>query len=307
MEKLFKGCLEVNKGKLGYFGVRFLEKQLSYLKKMGKHYEIRSLCGASIYLEFINKNKEIEIKFNANNYARENFCVDIYKNDIFLESKYFGKNIQSGVLKIKDIILGNKYTVFFPNTCSWYIEEIKGEIEASCEKTSKRVLILGDSISQGMETLNPSITYVNLLRKIKKWNILNQGVGGMEFESLVLEKMKKFNPELIIVALGTNDVLKNDNIEIKFKEIEEYFEKIKEIYRTQEIVIITPIPILNEKYKENYEKIQQKLKKIGLKNKYKIINGEELIIKNKKFYYDKEIHPNELGFTTMALNLINKL
>lgn len=67
------------------------------------------------------------------------------------------------------------------------------------------------------------------------------------------------------------------------------------------------IPILNEKYKENYEKIQQKLKKVGLKNKYKIINGEELIIKNKKFYYDKEIHPNELGFTTMALNLINKL
>lgn len=307
MKKIFKGCLDVKKNSLGYFGVRFSETQLKYFKNLGEHYEIRSLCGASIYLEFINKSNKIQIKFNANNYARNNFSIDIYKNDSFLENKYYGKNIKNGVITIMDEEVGNKYEIYFPNTCSWYIEELEGKVEEIKVENLKKVLVLGDSISQGMETLNPSITYVNLLKKIKKWNILNQSIGGLEFDSKTIEKIKNFNPELIIIALGTNDILKTIEIEKKYKEIEKYINKIKILYKMKEIVIITPIPILNKKYEKNNIKLQEKLNEIGIKNNYKVIFGKELIIKDKKFYFDKEIHPNELGFTMMSLNLVNKL
>lgn len=307
MKAIFKGCIGVKKNNLGHYGVRFSESQLRYLKSLGEHFEIRSLCGASVYLEFINESEMIEIKFNANNYSRENFAVDIYRNDKFLETRYFGKSIKSGILKIEDRELNNRYKLHFPNTCSWYIEELNGEIkEVETEKT-KKVLLLGDSISQGMETIKPSITYINLLARMKKWDLLNQGVGGLEFDSTTIEKLDEFDPELILIALGTNDVLKNPKVEEKFAEIEKYLEKIKKVYEGKEVVIITPIPIINEEFKENYEKIQVKLKELGLKNNFRVIDGENLIIRSKDYYFDQEIHPNELGFTTMALNLINTI
>lgn len=74
---------------------------------------------------------------------------------------------------------------------------------------NEKVLWLGDSITQGYGPLRSSCTYVSVANRILNYDIINQGIGGYIYDKNSLMKMEGYEPDKIIVALGTNQYKDN--------------------------------------------------------------------------------------------------
>lgn len=69
----------------------------------------------------------------------------------------------------------------------------------------QRMLVLGDSISQGMDCPGPSATWPSLVSQRLGLECLNQGIGGHRFSAAYVDAQAIRDPLLVTVAYGTND------------------------------------------------------------------------------------------------------
>ncbi len=180
------------------------------------------------------------------------------------------------------------------------------EVNASVEAIERgtKVLWLGDSITQGFGPLRSSCTYVSVANRLLGYDIINQGIGGYVYDKKSLMKMPGYNPEKIIVSLGTNQYGTET-----MTDIEEYYETLIGIYGTEiPILCITPIwrgdnmegvPTLI-KFCEKLVEICKRYKNI------KIVDGFSLVPHLSEYYLDN-LHPNCLGAEIYGRNLVRAI
>ena len=97
------------------------------------------------------------------------------------------------------------------------------EVNAAVERPKKgeKVLWLGDSITQGYGPLRSSMTYVSVANRALNYDVINQGIGGYVYDKKSLMRMDGYQPDKIIVALGTNQFWVET-----MKDVEEYYETL---------------------------------------------------------------------------------
>ena len=166
-------------------------------------------------------------------------------------------------------------------------------------KTTK-VLWLGDSITQGYGPLRSSETYVSIANRTLNWDIINQGIGGYIYDKNSLMMMPGFDPDKIVVALGTNQYGDGPAA------VEEYYKTLIDIYGTEKpILCISPIwrgdhldelPVFYG-FCENVKEIAGRYPNI------KVIDGLDLVPHLEEYFLDN-LHPNCLGTETYAANLV---
>ncbi|MBR4428283.1 MAG: SGNH/GDSL hydrolase family protein, partial [Clostridia bacterium] len=170
-------------------------------------------------------------------------------------------------------------------------------------KTAK-VLWLGDSITQGFGPLRSSCTYVSVANRLLNYDVINQGIGGYVYDKNSLMKMEGYDPDKLIVALGTNQFGTKS-----MKDVEEYYETLTGIYGAEKPVLcITPLwrgdvpnglPTL-ARFCENVKAIAGKYKNV------KIADGFKLVPHLPEYYLDK-LHPNCLGAEVYGRNLADTI
>ena len=166
-----------------------------------------------------------------------------------------------------------------------------------------KVLWLGDSITQGYGPLRSSETYVSIANRELNWDIINQGIGGYIYDKKSLMKMPGYDPDKIVVALGTNQY--GDGPEA----VEEYYETLTGIYGTEKpILCISPIW-----RGDNIEALPvfyafcEKVRAIaGRYPNITVIDGLSLVPHLEEYYLDN-LHPNCLGTETYAANLVKAI
>ena len=176
-------------------------------------------------------------------------------------------------------------------------------LNAAAERPAKneKVLWLGDSITQGYGPLRSGQTYVSVANRLLNYDIINQGIGGYIYDKNSLMKMEGYQPDKIIVALGTNQY--GDET---MERVEEYYETLTEIYGN-EIPILCISPIWRGDQPEGYEKFVyfcENIKKIaGSYKNVTVVDGFTLVPHLKEYYLDN-LHPNCLGTETYGRNLV---
>ena len=234
--------------------------------------------------------------------------IDIVVNSIHMKTI----KAKNGKLRIK-IKNPNHETkevrIYFPTIEGISVKDITilGEVSQLPER--KRMLCLGDSITQGMISGGPSLNYVALLADYLQMDALNQGVGGYHFCKDSLNGLEKLEqPNLITVAYGTNDWAAKPDITTIANDIEDYFAKLYGLFSQVMIFVITPIwradyedPVPCQ---EPIEKIAQIIHEVCKKysNIY-VIDGETLIDHDESRFADCFLHPNSTGFAQMARKL----
>jgi lysophospholipase L1-like esterase len=171
-------------------------------------------------------------------------------------------------------------------------------------KKNEKVLWLGDSITQGFGPLRSGQTYVSVANRLLGYDIINQGIGGYVYDKKSLMKMEGYDPDKIIVALGTNQYGAET-----MKDVEEYYETLTGIYGNDiPVLCITPIwrgdnpegiPTLI-RFCDNIKKIA-----CGYKN-VKIVDGFTLVPHLSEYYLDN-LHPNGLGAEVYGRNLVEAI
>lgn len=170
------------------------------------------------------------------------------------------------------------------------------------------MLLLGDSIWQGICTYHPSCSIANLLAHKMDAQIVNQSVGGARFVPELLEKLD-FEPDNILVALGANDAFAGDGA--YEQTIPAYFTRLQELYPDTPITAITPIFCIalktDKALTERFETVRALIKVEGEKHGVRVIDGDPLVPHTAKFFNEDGTHPNDLGFMQYALNLSSLL
>jgi len=187
--------------------------------------------------------------------------------------------------------------------------EIEDGAIAKRHAFDKKILFIGDSITQGWNSVYDTMSYAYQTSEKLNAESIIQGTGGAMYNVNTFDKVEGFNPDIVIVAYGTNDSNHVNTLEELAKNCRDYLVEVKKAYSTSKIFVITPIyRITNDEIKPYGDvklagkQIQAVAESLGLE----VVDGQKMIPHFETFMADN-VHPNALGFSVYANNLTNVL
>ena len=194
--------------------------------------------------------------------------------------------------------------IYLPADATLLIRNFEIDSKAERPVKNEKVLWLGDSITQGFGPLRSAQTYVSVANRLLNYDIINQGIGGYVYDKKSLLKMPGYTPDIIIVALGTNQYGSET-----MKDVEEYYETLMSVYGN-EIPVLCISPLWRGDKPEDsaiFQRFCDNVKKIaGSYKNVKVIDGFKLVPHLSEYYLDN-LHPNILGTETYGRNLVEEI
>ncbi len=170
-----------------------------------------------------------------------------------------------------------------------------------------KLLFIGDSITQGWNSKYDCLSYAYQTSFYFNAESVIQGVGGGRFLPQTFAKAD-FDPDAVIMAYGTNDFSDCPTAEEAMSQAEEYMTLVKQAYPNAKLFCITPIYRFDEQNKPmgTLDDYRKALSEIAEDIGYFVIDGYTLVPHHMDFFADA-VHPNDLGFSLYAKNLIEQL
>lgn len=314
-KKLFHACIDVEKTEKGYLAKRFTKKQYEVYKT--KPWCIYPHCTTGVYMEFVTDAEEISFDYSFSCLFFPEVVFDIFENGIYMDFIREPDGSPSGRVVYKKKTEGSVcIKIYLPYNGETHISNIFfGNFKTTKDKRERKLLVYGDSISQGLMGMHPYMSYVPLVADTIKADYLNLSVGGDLFDPEMLDHQLPFKPTVVIIALGANDLFFNGKYKSIKKNIEDFFMKLREIYPDIPINVITPIwqtdleRFDTEEERQRYAlfmKIYKKVIKESQKANCNTIKGLE-IMPHVPAYFKDHAHPNDFGFLQYALNVLREL
>ena len=168
----------------------------------------------------------------------------------------------------------------------------------------EKVLWLGDSITQGYGPLRSSQTYVSVANRLLNYDIINQGIGGYVYDKKSLLKMDGYQPQKLIVALGTNQYGTES-----MQDIAEYYPRLFELYG-KDIPTLAITPLWRGDNPDGIPRLVtfcEALKEILSRYaNIRVVDGFTLVPHLPEYFLDN-LHPNCLGAEVYGRNLVQKI
>ncbi len=202
-------------------------------------------------------------------------------------------------------------TVYFP--CLAQIElaglELDGATKVEPVKRPRRLLCLGDSITQGYDTRYPSLAYTNQLADLLNAEVVNKAIGGDRFNPRLAALPDAGKFDLIITGYGTNDWRHHTREKLQ-NDSREFFVNLRRSYPGVPIVAVLPI------WRSNWDLVTEVgtfadaariiRESAGAIDNITVVDGTKLTPRIMNFYSDG-LHPNEFGFMFYTRNLFAAL
>ncbi|MBE6591805.1 MAG: SGNH/GDSL hydrolase family protein [Ruminococcaceae bacterium] len=303
-KELFKyahGCVDISEEKGAVRLLRFEKEQLDYYRD-NKIYLERALSSASVFLELFTDAESVSLTVTIDNLCSFD-TVDIVVDGVLIHSVPYSGN---GELKIeKELSEGKKnLRIILPLYASVLFTDLElgnASFAEAVEAKGKRVLFLGDSITQGNGASTSCCSYVWTLTHLYGFNTLNQGIGGYCYDPKI-PLPKSFSPELIFVAYGTNGYKSS-----RFTEkVKGFYEVMKQRYPDIPIIAISPIYRVdpgNEKLCEVHGIIKEAARDI---KSFRLIDGLKAVPHLDTFFADTA-HPARHGHLFFASRIASEL
>ncbi|MBO5702517.1 MAG: SGNH/GDSL hydrolase family protein [Clostridia bacterium] len=223
--------------------------------------------------------------------------------------EYLIDGVYQGTVKDSRIDLAEpcRVTLCFPSHEIGIIDnvELSDGASATRHKFDRKILFIGDSITQGWNSGIDTLSYAYRTSFALNCDSIIQGVGGAYYHESTFAD-SGFEPNTIIVAYGTNDVNHFKTKDEMIEQLRLYLGKVKETYKQSKIYAISPIWVSggNEEKRmgnlwECYDLIAEEIEKIGIEH----IRGLDLVSHEKCLFAD-DLHPNKDGFEEYAKNLV---
>ena len=191
-----------------------------------------------------------------------------------------------------------------------YEVELVGASYIEKVNTERRMLIYGDSITQGYDAENPSRSYASRIARALNANAINKGIGGEKFAPALAAIKNDPSPDLITVAYGTNDWVVYD-IEKIAKLCEEFYTALSKNYPNAKIFALAPIwrGMLTER--DAFDSFMRVSKIISAATEKLdnviFVEGIDHVPHDNSYYADLNLHPRNIGFDHYADNIIDKI
>lgn len=276
----------------------------------GRNFTPRQFCTAGIKLEFICPKGEVFFEYLAQvGAAATCHGVDALCDGIEAFHYYNTTNNYKGNVFFTVPYDGCKVTIYLSNISDMRIKNLnvpEGYVPA---KRKRKILMLGDSITHGFNAERQYLTYANILGDRLDAEILNQGIGGDKFHAPNIDPELPFAPDIVTVAYGTNDWAAE--IPELAEKIDDYFAKLRKVYPETPVFAIPPIwrgntdgLVKNGLTLEDVrDLVREKAEKYGCLT----VNSAKLVPPSEKFYMDRFLHPNDMGFILYGVTLADMI
>jgi len=304
LKNFYFGAYEFEETEDGYLqAFQYSKKQIEYFKGAMDFWYERCTASSAKTLEFTTSARKVAFDYkiiwkgSADSFE---LCVNGLVTDIV----YVKDVLDTGRIEWK-LPEGEKNVIIYLTADETVlIRNFEADAKVTRAKKNEKVLWLGDSITQGYGPLRSSCTYVSVANRLLNYDIINQGIGGYVYDKNSLMKMEGYNPDKIIVALGTNQYGDKD-----MSVVEEYYETLIGIYGSDiPILCISPLwrgdnlealPVLYA-FCENVKKIAGRYKNV------QIIDGIKLVPHLPEYFLDN-LHPNCFGCEVYGRNLVEEI
>lgn len=304
LKKIYFGAYEFEETPDGYLKAnQYSKPQMEYFNNTLEMWAERCDASTAKTFEFTTDAAEVSFEYKIIWKCSED-SVELYVDGMAHQIFYIKDMKEEGSIRFSLPEGTHNIMIYLAVDATMLIRNFSIDSSYQIPVKNTKVLWLGDSITQGYGSLRSSESYVSIANRYLEYDIINQGIGGYIYDKKSLMKMQGYEPDKIIVALGTNQY--GDET---MKDIEEYYEVLTGIYGT-EIPILCISPIWRG---DNIEALPvffafcEKVKEIaGRYPNIRVIDGLTLVPHLEEYYLDN-LHPNCLGTETYAANLVKEM
>jgi len=276
-------------------------------------FQAKVTATASVTLDFITDAQQLSFQYQAARASsRSFFFFDLYVNDALVATH--GQADADAQLngQFCHALPGgeNHIRLYFPNLYTMQLKDISlaGAAYVHPAEHARTMICFGDSITQGYDTVHPSLSYANRLARSLNASMLNKGIGGDIFHPELIDDAN-LHPEIITVAYGTNDWAHSDRSTF-LRNAEAFLSKIRRTYPDAQVFVITPV------WRRDGDRITPcgKFEDIGaalnticraIPNTC-VIDGLTLTAHMPEMLTD-HVHPTDLGHVIYGANLSDKI
>lgn len=202
--------------------------------------------------------------------------------------------------------------ILFPWSVCSILKELSIEDGSFIEpiKKEKKILIFGDSITQGYDAMNPMNRYATNLSDALDAEEINKGIGGERFCPWLSALKDNIEPDYISVAYGTNHFRNTSPEELK-SDCEAFYDNLVANYPNAKIFALTPIwrkDRTDITRFDCFEDIESIIEDVVKKYDNVIcISGRNFVPENENLFSDLYLHPNDEGFKYYSEGLIKAI
>ena len=295
-----------------YRFTRMTDRQAAEFALEHEEFGEKTVATAGIRFDFYTNAEFVSFKFDGvvRGSTRSWYSFDLYVNGSLTQTAIKDINDPSGEIYQKLDGKTNRIQLFLPCIAKGGISEVELSDGATITpfETKLKMLVLGDSITQGYDARMSSCCYANLMAKKLDAEIVNQAIGGAKFYKEQLEYTGEY--DAITVAYGTNDWSGRPSFEAFCSHCDEYFKTLSEMYPNTKKFAILPIwrkHWYTEKPTGNFFTCRKFISDTA--EKYGIIplDSIDYVPHDSIFFNDQTLHPNDIGFVAYAENLVTDL
>lgn len=294
---------------------RFTQEQESFFQNLSLDFlYIRAMSSAGVRLEFTTDSPTLSLTIETKRASGLSFVfMDITVNGTLIGSIGSDETPDGIFSGSFDLGQGNKEVrLYFPWSAKTELLEFSladGSTFAPVSK-SKKMLIFGDSITQGASAKHPSHSYASRLADLLDAEAINKGVAGDTFHAELAEMCDRGSFDYITVACGTNDWKKTTR-EVFEQNCSAFYRILSERHPNSKIFAITPI------WRANPERITDVGEFFYIRDFIKaisanlpnvtVIDGYDFVPHDPSYFADLRVHPNDKGFAHYINNLYEQM
>ncbi len=297
------GASRFEESEMGIRPVRFTEAENEYYKNFSDTGYEKSYASSGIRLEFTTDSRRLSLHAKVVPGSSRSYC----HFDLYLDGVYKGQvgadTTDTAISAEWDLGKGDKEVkLYLPWSAATTLTGVTIDDGATLipAKKSRRMLIYGDSITQGYDTLHPSLSYASLLADALDADAVNKGIGGERFRPVLAELCPEDKVDLITVAYGTND-WSGASLEDFENNCRGFYETLSKKHPEAKIFAITPIWRADHTtrttsvgdffhVKDFIEDVAKNLPNVT------VIYGYDCVPKDPVYFSDAYLHPNDEGF-----------
>ena len=301
LKKTIKGALAFKETGTRLTPYRYTQAQLDYMadESYDWGWRMRAKFTGCVRIAITTDATKISFGYEASHSHERANTIDLYVDGILTSVYKIGENLKGRVeFSMKE---GKKRVdIYLPCESELAIKdfEINGTYSSRKPKKNK-LLIMGDSITQGAGPDITSAAYANQLeRLLGNYEVVAQGIGGYRCEPCDLMLTEGFVPDKVLTFLGTNyyDVLSYDYE----NETRKYYKRVRELYPNTPIYAVTPLWRNNgvdwDRFNWCIDVAKKAIAEVG---DITLIDGFELVPNVDECFSDG-VHPNAYGSVFLA-------
>lgn len=308
LKTLTHGALRFDEDSEGYLHFyRFTEKQADFYAKTNPDFYCKTMATSNVRIAFVTDATNLSFDYSACKRSSRRFCYfDIYAQGVMIAHEGADECDEiEGHINVALPVGHKEVVVYLPPLFGAAIKGLTLEnatVAAPIGK-ARKMLIVGDSITQGYDAVYPSQSYANLITDMLDATAVNQGIGGEVFNPDVIDAALGFSPDLITVAYGTNDYSKRTREDFTAA-ANEYYARLRRAFPTAKIFALLPIwrgDTAKPRSVGSFEEAKAIVRAAAeAQANTVVLDGNTFVPHLPEFFSDKYLHPNDMGFKFYA-------